>query len=338
MKSQDDQEQLGSIQKSGHASSAIMNDRKDTISTGTQPTTNREIFLLSADDAICEKMDALKVSKNLPYQIFGKPEEQGDQCQNLPIARMGTNISISTKKDAETVTSALTNTSETSEQWTNRVIKNLPVKPYYSHNGIIIINSDCREILPHLPKVDLVLTDPPYGISHPTNYAERGRGNMARCNDYALVHDDDKPFDPTPFLSVGSAHCFWGGNYYALPPVSGWLVWDKERPHGLDQATAELAWTDFVKGVRVFRHLWNGMMRASEHGENYHPTQKPVELMRWVLSLRWTPTGTVLDPFMGSGTTLRAAKDLGRKAIGIEISEEYCRIAVNRLRQEVLAL
>ncbi len=209
------------------------------------------------------------------------------------------------------------------------------MKPYYDHAGITIYHGDCREILPSLPPVDLVLTDPPYGISHPTDYAKRGRSDLARCNDYAPVHDDDKPFDPTPFLAIGKAHCFWGGNYYTLPPVNGWLVWDKERPHELDQATAELAWTDFVKGVRVFRYLWNGMMRAGEHGENYHPTQKPVDLMRWVLNLKWTPPGLVFDPFMGSGTTLRAAKDLGRKAIGIEIEERYCEIAAKRLSQEV---
>ncbi len=214
------------------------------------------------------------------------------------------------------------------------------MKPYYQDDraGITIYHGDCREILPSLPPVDLVLTDPPYGISHPTNYAKRGRSNLARCNDYAPVHDDSKPFDPAPFLAVGKAHCFWGGNYYLLPPVSGWLVWDKERPPELDQATAELAWTDFVKGVRVFRYLWHGMMRAGERQENYHPTQKPVDLMKWVMNLRWTPPGIVLDPFMGAGPTLRAAKDLGRKAIGIEIEEKYCEIAAKRLAQEVLPL
>lgn len=209
--------------------------------------------------------------------------------------------------------------------------------PYYSRDGITIYHADCRDILPLLGPVDLVLTDPPYGIGHPTDYAARGRGNLAPCRDYPPVYGDDEPFNPRPLLSVGTAHILWGANYYAhlLPPVSGWLVWDKERPDTLDQATSELAWTDCVKGCRRLRHLWNGMIRRSDE-ELVHPTQKPEALMRWCLDLAGESAQTILDPFMGSGTTLRAAKDLGRKAIGIEIEEKYCEIAVKRLAQEVL--
>ena len=212
------------------------------------------------------------------------------------------------------------------------------MKPYYDHKGITIWHGDCREILPTLPKVDLVLTDPPYGIDLPTNYKERGRGKLACCNNYAPVHGDIEPFDPTFIVRMNVPTVLWGANYYAdkLPPVSGWLVWDKQRPKGIDQADCELAWTNYVKGVRIFRHLWHGMMRKTEHGENYHPTQKPTALIKWALGLKWTPAGAILDPFMGSGTTLVAAKELGRKAIGIEIEERYCEIAVRRLSQEVL--
>lgn len=214
------------------------------------------------------------------------------------------------------------------------------MRPYYEQDGITIYHGDCREIVPTLAFDGLVLTDPPYGIAHPTDYAARGRSVMAQCTDYAPVHADDKAFDPRWLLSVGRGRILWGGNYYAhlLEPVSGWLVWDKERPDDLDQATCELAWTDCVKGVRRFRHLWHGMIRAG-NDVLQHPTQKPEALMRWCLSLRWTlGYPSVLDPYMGSGTTLRAAKDCGRKAIGIEISEEYCAIAVARLSQGVLDL
>ena len=92
---------------------------------------------------------------------------------------------------------------------------------------------------------------------------------------------------------------------------------------------------NFVKGCRVFSFLWNGMMRASDEVLE-HPTQKPVALMRWCIGQPWTPEGVIVDPYMGSGTTLRAAKDLRRRAIGIEIEERYCEIAAKRLAQETL--
>lgn len=213
------------------------------------------------------------------------------------------------------------------------------MKPYYDDgNGIVIWHGDCRELVSSLPTVDLVLTDPPYGISHPCQFQSRGRANLARCKDYPDVHGDDMPFDPSPW--IGMDCILWGANHYAsrLPDSGGWLVWDKERPDELDQSTCELAWTNCVKGIRRIRYLWHGMMRKGED-ELVHPTQKPVELMTWCLQLKWTmEKERILDPYMGSGTTLRAAKDLGRKAIGIEICEEYCEIAAERLSQEVLAL
>lgn len=211
------------------------------------------------------------------------------------------------------------------------------IQPYYSEAGIEIYHGDCREIMPALFGVDIIITDPPYGINHPTDYASRGRSNLTACNDYAQVHDDDRPFDPLPLLALNCPTVLWGGNYFAdkLPISSGWLVWDKERPDDLDQATCELAWTNFVKGVRMFRYRWHGMLRDGNE-PLVHPTQKPVALSKWVMSLRWTPAGTVLDPYMGAGGVLRAAKDLGRRAIGIEIEERYCEIAIQRLRQEVL--
>ena len=208
------------------------------------------------------------------------------------------------------------------------------MKPYYDEDGITIYHGDCREMLSHLC-FDVVITDPPYGISHPTNYLERDRGNLTACHNYPLVFGDDQPFDPR-FL-VGWPCVIWGANYFAdkLPISSGWLVWDKQRPDDLDQSRCELAWSNFVKGVRLFPFLWHGMIRAGNECLE-HPAQKPIALMKWCLQFKWCPEGTVLDPFMGSGTTLRAAKDLGRKAIGIEIEEKYCEKAATRLAQKVL--
>ena len=212
------------------------------------------------------------------------------------------------------------------------------MKPYFERDGIAIYHGDCREILPGLA-FDVVVTDPPYGINHPTDYYSRGRGSLARSKDYPPVSGDTDPFDPAWLLELGRPTILWGANYYSdrLPPSSGWLAWDKMRPHDLDQATAELAWSNVVKGARVFRYLWNGMIRAGSDILE-HPTQKPVDLMRWCLSLKWVPSGIVADPYMGSGTTLRAAMDLGRRAIGIEIEERYCEIAARRLDQLVLPL
>lgn len=214
------------------------------------------------------------------------------------------------------------------------------MKPYYDSDGITIYCGDSLEIAPTLGFGGLVLTDPPYGIAHPTDYRKRGRAALAPCRDYAPVLGDDRDFDPAWLLTLGNARIIWGGNHFAsrLPDSGGWLVWDKERPDDLDQATCELAWSDCVKGVRRIRHLWNGMIRAG-NDELCHPTQKPERVMRWCMGLRWTRDyGEILDPYMGSGTTLVAAKDLGKRAIGIEMSEEYCEKAVERLRQGVLGL
>jgi len=210
------------------------------------------------------------------------------------------------------------------------------ISPYYEDNGIRIYHGDCEEILPQL-QFDCIITDPPYGINLKTDYRKRGRDKLAACQDYIPIHGDDKPFNPSWLLKFGKPSLLWGANYYAnlLPQCSGWLVWDKLRPHKMDQAVAELAWTNFVKGVRVFRYLWNGMIRDGKE-KLVHPTQKPIALMKWCLSLRWSPGGTIADPYMGSGPTLRAAKDFGRKAIGIEIEEKYCEIAAKRLSQESL--
>lgn len=217
------------------------------------------------------------------------------------------------------------------------------MKPYYEDPaGIVIYHGDCREILPSLSGVgaSLVLTDPPYGVSLDTAYRSNQRSNLAAANDYPPVFGDDKPFDPTALLAFENA-ILWGANYYAdrLPPRGSWLVWDKRD--GIctnDQADAELAWVTGVSGTvpRLFRHVWMGMVKASENGHRrVHPTQKPVELMQWCLGF-FPDSRLVLDPFMGSGTTLVAAKNLGRRAIGIEIEEKYCEIAAKRLSQTVL--
>ena len=217
----------------------------------------------------------------------------------------------------------------------------LPTPYYDDGHGIVIYLGDCRDILPHLPKVDLVLTDPPYGIGEAAG-KNVSRDNLAVAVDYGNDSWDDKPIPKDLlYLAMGAGDrlIIFGGNYYAsaLADGPGWLVWDKQNSG--DFADCELAWTNLPQAVRIKHHMWNGMLRKG--GEpRYHPTAKPVAVMAWCIQQadKHGTNQTILDPFMGSGTTLRAAKDLGRKCIGIEIEEKYCEIAARRLGQEVLPL
>ena len=204
------------------------------------------------------------------------------------------------------------------------------MKPYYEHNGITIYHGDCREILPTLGPVDLVLTDPPYGINLTRNWQEEKQVHIV---------GDDTPFDPSFLMSRNCV--IWGGNNFAdkLPP-GGWICWDKRCSAKADRmygAAFELAWCSDRAKFKFYRILHGGVVNADGINQpRYHPTQKPVVLMERILQ-DFRPK-TVLDPFMGSGTTLVAAKELNRRAIGIEIEERYCEIAAKRLRQEVLDL
>lgn len=227
-----------------------------------------------------------------------------------------------------------------------------PATPYYDHDGITIYCGDSREVIPQLDLSGwrpLVIADVPYGIDlkphkrrkNPISLDPKGKPVFVTTN-YPALYGDAEPFDPRWLLDIGAARIIWGANHFAskLPDQGGWLVWDKLRGDDLDQATCELAWTDCVKGVRRFVHLWDGMRRASEQGTRklVHPTQKPVALMAWCMSLRWTKDYTdIIDPYMGSGPVMRAAKDLEKRAIGIEIVEEYCKRAVERLRQQTFS-
>jgi site-specific DNA-methyltransferase (adenine-specific)/modification methylase len=214
--------------------------------------------------------------------------------------------------------------------------------PYYERGGITIYHGDAAEALPAIDarSVALLLTDPPYGISYSPAAGGAGWGPKTFTGK-DLVRGDDKPFDPAPLLRFPRLVLF-GGNHYAdrLPASPSWIVWDKRDGHpSNDFADCELIWTNLGGVARVYRHLWNGAFRASEKGiRRQHPTQKPLAILRWLITEYTAEGDLILDPYVGSGTTLRAAKDLARKAIGIEIEERYCEIAANRLAQEVLPL
>ena len=141
-------------------------------------------------------------------------------------------------------------------------------------------------------------------------------------------------------ISVSNAQIIWGGNYYAdwLPASSCWLVWDKDNSG--DFADCELAWTSFPSAVRIFKWRWNGMLQGDMKNkeERVHPTQKPLPLMKWCIEKYGKDFDVILDPFGGSMTTLVAAKLLGKRAIGIEFDENYCRLGADRLSQETLGI
>lgn len=222
----------------------------------------------------------------------------------------------------------------------------MSLQPYYEDEAVTIYNADCREVLPELEhkSVGLLLTDPPYGIGYEMKPVVVGKGHRRRLRGGKLpIFGDAAPFDPEHVLQFPRV-VLWGANWYAerLPASGGWIVWDKTdggRGPKNNFADAEMAWTNVAAQPLLFRHLWKGLVRASESGCTVqHPTQKPVALMEWIID-RWTSPGdTILDPYLGSGPTLIAAKNLNRRAIGIEIHEPYAEIAAKRLAQGVLPL
>ena len=214
---------------------------------------------------------------------------------------------------------------------------------YHQEPAGVIYCGDCLKILPLLQdkSIDLVLTDPPYGINLDTSYRK-----FINSPQYEKVMNDNIKFDPRPIIKqfCSIPIIIWGAQNFCnlLPEKPGWIAWIKILKNGANirQAEMELAWTNFIKRSVGFRQTWIGAVRGSEANgrQLYHPTEKSIELFRWCISLAKKSIGTVLDPFLGSGTTAVAAKQLGRKFIGVEICEAYCKIAVDRLRQEELPL
>jgi site-specific DNA-methyltransferase (adenine-specific)/modification methylase len=198
-----------------------------------------------------------------------------------------------------------------------------------------LILGDCREILPTLPKVDLILTDPPYGIGLAGGFSGAGGfGSPIQRREYDGDWDNSAP-DPDVIRAIicaGDTAILWGGNYFTdnLPVNGAWLVWDKQNtmPTFSD---CELAWTNISrKNVKRIVHMQNGCMTKEK--ERFHPTQKPVRVMEWCIE-QCKITRTILDPFMGSGTTGVACANMGKHFTGIERERKYFDIACRRIEQ-----
>jgi DNA modification methylase len=206
-----------------------------------------------------------------------------------------------------------------------------------------LILGDCRDVLPTLGKVDAVVTDPPYGIgesagkakTRTTGFSPRVKGLYQK--DYGDDDWDDAPI-PDDLMDMvreaGRWNIIFGGNYYAFPPTSCWLVWDKLNGD-TDFADCELAWTNLPKAVRRIRFLWNGCMRGNGETRGDHPTQKPIQVMSWSLSQLPKSTTTILDPFMGSGTTGVACVRNGLSFVGVEQIERHFDAACRRIEAAI---
>jgi len=196
---------------------------------------------------------------------------------------------------------------------------------------------DCMEVMPTLGRVDAVLTDPPYGIGADKSISDRANKRHGKAitasRDYGDVLWDSAPPEQAVIdlvREISDQQIIFGGNYFHLPPSQCWLVWDKENGEN-DYADCELAWTNMKKAVRRVKWQWHGMIRKGRE-ERFHPTQKPLGVMSWCLT-HIPSARTILDPFMGSGTTGVACAKAGRAFIGIEREPTYFDIACRRIEQ-----
>lgn len=231
-------------------------------------------------------------------------------------------------------------------------------KPYYQDDAVTIYHGDCREILPTLPKFDLVLTDPPYKvISGGRNSKTRPRGGwMENYNNSGDIVSGALPWPEIAklcwdacvdecdiYVMTNNLHVATVQNSFEHQgfKTHNWLVWDKKTvtPNRWYMKNCEFIYYGYKGLAKSINDCGSKQLFSCfQNDETEHPTEKPVRLMANYISNSTMKGQTILDPFMGSGTTLRAAKDLGRKATGIEIEEKYCEIAAKRMAQEVLAL
>lgn len=203
--------------------------------------------------------------------------------------------------------------------------------------GQRLILGDCRSIIGGLT-FDAICADPPYGIEFSRGAGGGGFGKNIRFDSapdkLPVIAGDAEPFDPGFLLAFNVPSIIWGANHFAdkLPSAARWLIWDKRRGTAVnDFADCEMAWTNLPGPARVLPHMWNGGLRDSERGiPRVHKTQKAIAFMEWCIGFL-PDAKTILDPFMGSGTTLVACQRMGRMGTGIELDPDYFAIACKRV-------
>jgi len=201
--------------------------------------------------------------------------------------------------------------------------------------------ADCMDVLPTLGKVDALVCDPPYGMNLDADFSgmkNKFKGSNGG-NKYKNIIGDDAPFDPTPFLGLAKNIVLFGADYFSskLPCGGSYSVWDKRLDESADKmfgSCFEMMWFYPARKKEIIRHKWAGIFgtEKEDNPERVHPTQKPIGLMIKTIE-RLPKCQTILDPFMGSGTTGVACVKMGRKFIGIEREPEYFEIACKRIRE-----
>jgi len=219
----------------------------------------------------------------------------------------------------------------------------------WTSGDVTLYLGDCLEVLPTLAagSVDAVVTDPPYGNNYIARTLSDKESRTGRTQyEGKGIENNLSVIDLSFLLQIAPKVIIWGGNYFDLPRVASWFIWDKRgHPDYYGKNTfadCEMAWTNLNTPARMYKQIWNGIVRQGEEAARsgygrVHPNQKPAMLMRWCIE-KCGEISTILDPFMGSGTTGVACVQTGRKFIGIEIDPGYFEIAKKRIAQAQLQI
>lgn len=217
--------------------------------------------------------------------------------------------------------------------------------PYYSDDLIAVYNADFRDVLASFTPghFDLSVADPPYGINETAKASKGSRDSLAKSMVWAGPDYDAERWTPDhigALLLAAENTVIWGGNYYTdmLPASPCWLVWDKDNTGAF--ADCEMAWCSHKSAARLFKWRWNGMLQEdmARKEARVYPGQKPVPLMRWVLTMFSKPGDVIFDPCSGSGPVAQACKELGCHCVACDVSELACELTAKRCRQEVMGI
>lgn len=209
---------------------------------------------------------------------------------------------------------------------------------------ISIYNCDCMELMKRTPDkfYDLSLVDPPYGINiQKMNYTQSTKGGVAKRKDYSSVGNWDNSIPTEEYFKelfrVSKNQIIWGGNYFPLPLVKSWIVWDKKTDdkYSTDFADCELAWSSFEKPAKIARYLWSGMLQPDmkDKQKRIHPTEKPYQLYKWILDKYAKKGDKILDTHLGSGSIAIACHDYGFDLTACELDPDYYNAAMKRIKQ-----